>query len=70
MDTLEFEEILELAVRKLGYKSPNVSLSVDPARFNNNYLVSVGSSGIYMSAKGNSFEEAANSLLESLKSLK
>jgi len=70
MRTWDIEEILELATLKLGYKYPNVSMSVDPARFNENYLVSVGCHGLYMSAKGSSFEDATQNLLESLRSLK
>lgn len=70
MNTQDIERVIQLAKAKLKYKDPNVSLSIDEARFADKYLVSVGSYGLYMSAKADSFEEAFRVLIESLESAK
>ena len=67
---LVLEEILDLAKNKFLFKNPNISMSIDPARFKEKFEITVGYNGVYFHSKGESFSEAANVLLEHLKSSK
>lgn len=66
----KISQILELAKEKLSYKDPNISFALDEARAYEQYMCSVGSQGLFMSSRGKSFEEAANTLIVWLEDMK